>query len=258
VRLRTTAENSQQSDTIAVESYRDSAYSPATALRTYELAFRPPATSPRFRLQFDYLNVEPLDNPTTDLFLDEVAIKRVVESEFASATLEAHWDFEQWEDGWVFSAVPTVFAEPEARWDPPVDDRDGRLVTHVVAASGFEFGFWGSQLSIRPVAEHDRLCYAVFTVGTNLTDRTLVPTFRCRINDDKFRLAQLCAVASTGSGENAPVAGEPRDYVVFFRAESGSSMIFSFDVTTDPTRDGDAVDAELYLYKVEVYSVPWE
>jgi hypothetical protein len=43
----------------------------------------------------------------------------------------------------------------------------------------------------------------------------------------------------------------PPDFAV------GEKLIFSFDLTTDPAHDNDAVDgAEIYLHNVAVYSVP--
>lgn len=252
IRLRTTAENSQQADVAVLSSRGSGGVSPFFGnASTQTLFFMPAAGSPSFRMQFDLLNFTPGDAPTAAIGLDAVSICPV---DLATAVTETVITFDTDREGWVPNRtdgfqVPKFFYDPAAGW-----------VTLQAVPSGdeFQFGFWASRVTeplVHPVA--DRLYFAEFTVGSDEIDASRVPSFRVRINESGFRAAQYLQVASNGTSFNSPTLGNPKTYTVFFPpnvATDGAYLMYSFDILTEDA-SGDSTSTTLSLTEVRVRSV---
>ncbi|MCB2155099.1 hypothetical protein KQI84_09450 [bacterium] len=256
VRVRTTAQNSQQAEVLTIESNADAAYSPTPAGVEYTLFFRPPTVSPIFTLEWDVLNFYPLDSASAQLMLDNVVIEQVPETILDGATSEFAYDFEGNQDGWDFFSIPESFPAPGFAYD----SANGRLGLSVADTSEFQFGFWGSSLdpNNNPTIQAGRLYYALFTVGTDIAIADQVPEYRLRLNESLFRVSQYTNVASTGSAMNVPAPGAPRQHLVFFPANMGvgQNLLSSFDILANPASDNLEIGGSIYLESLEIFSVP--
>lgn len=256
IRVRTTADNSQQSEVLSIESHYDGAFSPTVAGRDYTLLFRPSATSPIFRFQFDMLNFYPLDSATATVMLDYVTIQPMPSTLLDGATSERVYDFVGDQDGWNSFTMGSNFSEPAFAYD----SANSRLGIEIADTGDFQFGFWGSTIDPAnnvPIVA-DRLYGAVYSVGTNIADPDQVPEFRLRLNESLFRVSQYTNIASTGTADNVPTTDGPKDYMVFFPVNMGvgRELLCSFDLLTDPSADNVLVGGSIFVERVEVFSAP--
>ncbi|MCB2156259.1 formylglycine-generating enzyme family protein [bacterium] len=258
IRIRTTAENSQQSDVLVIESNAGGAYSPGPNGRQYDLYFSPPATSSIFSLHFDMLNFTPRDSQTATLRLDQVSISPVPDYAFLQSREEKIYDFSEGTNDWQYFGIPEAFASPVFSYD----QAGQRLVASPSDADEFQFGFWGSSLesSNNVTIEPHRMYYGIFTVGSDLVDPQLAPTFRLRMNESLFRACAYTVIAPTGQALNTPTLGVPRDYTVYFPPDFGveTSLLSSFDFLADPEHALLDRNGSLFLERVQIRSVPTE
>lgn len=259
VRFRTTAENSQQSDLMVISSNTAGGISPYARGNTNStLYFMPAAGSPDFRLQFDMLNFATLsDSADSMVALDYAQICHIPASQIEAPRLEAHYEFQSPLNGWTTEThVEAGYLAPIFRYDL---GRAALSLKPVPSGDSFVFGYWGSPEVgelVRP--ETGRLYYATFTVESDQTDASMVPSFRVRINESGFRVAQYLQVASTGTAFNSPTVGNPKEYTVFFPpnvATDGAYLIYSFDMVTQDS-DGDSLDTTIFLNEISVFSIP--
>lgn len=257
LRLRATSGDLTRSAALTIESGNDGAASPTPQGRRYSLPFTlPPKALPianPFTLSFEMLNFNPAAAPWGDLILDaaEVTHRRL-------DTLQSHWrlDYEYAfegfsNDGWTPSTRIHPFTSPQF-----ITTGDA-LALRGTPDHTDVFGFWSSpadDIAIEP----NRLYRATFRVESDVdaADRERVPQLRLRMNESGFRAGTFVAVESRCDGFDSPVAGQPRDYAVYFLpppAADGRGLLLSFDfLNFDPE---DLAGATLRLHDVRVESI---
>jgi hypothetical protein len=256
IRMRTTAENSQQADVLVISSNSPNGISPyADHPSASTIYFMPAKGSPEFRLQFDMMNFDQLnDSKSAKVGLEFAEICNFSPIDTTDARIEAHFTFNESNEGWTTHSFE-AYQPPTFEYDAvggslnlisgPIDDN-------------FQFGYWGSPESGKLVYPEDgRLYFGEFTVVSDQFIAKEVPSFRMRINESGFRVAQYMQVASTGTSSNSPTVGNPKTYTVFFPpniATDGAFLIYSFDLVTQQL-DGDA-NATLSLNQLVIKSIP--
>ncbi|MCB2156342.1 VCBS repeat-containing protein, partial [bacterium] len=255
-RLRTTSGTGQKSEVLSIESHFDGAYSPTPEGRDYTLTFQPSANDSVFECYFDLLNFYPQDSATATVLLDRVEVKPIADLSMESARLDRIYPFFEGQDGWQSYTIPGVFAEPTFAYD----QTNSRLGISIADTDDFQFGFWGSTIdpANNVTIEPDYLYWAIFTVGTDITDPQRVPEFRLRLNESMFRASQYTNIAATGSAAGVPTAGNAKEYTVFFPPNmgAGGNLLCSFDLLANPSRQLLDVGSSIYLERVEVLSQP--
>jgi len=241
---------------LSIESEGDGAASPTPEGRRYSLPFLlSPATSSSvspFTLSFELLNFDPDDTFYGDLLLDSAEVMYHVLDDS-----KIPWRAEK-----AYSAEGFTFEEWAPHGAPPFTSPEFFYTGEALAVRGDTdradvFGYWSSP-GDDVIIEPGRLYRATFRVDSDVaaSDRARVPQFRLRMNETGLQASTFVAVESRGGGEDSPVAGEPRDYTVYFlppEAIAGHGLIFSFDfLNFDATDDAGAT---LRLYSVRVESV---
>lgn len=256
IRLRTTAENSQQTDLAVISSNSPGGISPfAGGASTAALYFKPSAGSPDFRLQFDMLNFAARgDSADAMVGLDGVSICNFTPLDISAAITEAEFTFDSSDEGWTTTSYVDLQA-PNFTYNSANGSLD---LKSVPSGDNTVFGYWGSfesGVQLHPVA--GRLYFAEFTVESDQVNAALVPSFRVRINESGFRVAQYLQAASTGTSFNSPTIGNPKTYTVFFPPNvitDDAFLIYSFDILTKDS-EGDSTVATLSLTNLLIRSI---
>jgi hypothetical protein len=175
-----------------------------------------------------------------------------------SLLVRAGYSFDLGADGWTTQSAAPVF-------EPPLGEfTTGSLVLRSLTNTN-TFGYWQSPaqgIKIIPGS----LYLAQFTVSSEVTDRSRVPTVRCRVNTADAQVAHSLRVDSSGAGELSPSAS-PVLYNLYFASPStlvGSAettVSLSFDLLNfDPTDEAHAVvrleGAELTRFVLADLSTP--
>lgn len=251
LRLRTTPENFQQSAFIAAESRGDGAWSPDSSGRWYTHSFIPVPGGEQARMQFEILNFDPGDDPQGDLQLDAVNITRRPPEDLQPRTLVKNYTFGSSREGWKEATVPG-FPSPNLGY------ASGSLRARGQGRVG-EFAYWYS--SVTNIDLNSSLLYVItFTVSTDLSveNRTKVPQFRLRANEETLHASSVLTVESKGDSSRSPASGFPQDYVLLFHppaVANGQGLVLSWDyMNFDPK---DAASSLLRLENVRVESVPY-
>lgn len=250
MRLRTTAENLQQSTYLVIDSGNDGAIAPNAAGREYTLFFAPAQDATRFQLEFDMLNFNSNDAAYGDLQLDTVTVARRDIAFLEGLETVRTYTFDAGTEGWVSGA--------SSQLTPPLFGTEpGALTIRGQAGSLPLYGYWGSPED--EIAIDSTKIYAVtFEVESDVpaANRDKVPQFRCRVNEGTFHQAMYLSVESRGTSDRSPVAGEPQEYTVYFQppdVASGSGLISSFDLLHYDTTD--KADAAFKVKTVTIQSV---
>lgn len=250
MRLRTTAENLQQSTYLVIDSGDDGAISPNADGRNYTLYFAPAQGATRFQLEFDMLNFNPDDAAYGDLELDSVTVTRRDIAFLDGLQTVKSYTFDTGVENWVTrisdQLTPAIFGtEP------------GALTLRGAVGSLPVYGYWGSPEN--DIAIDPSKVYAVtFEVESDVApaQRDQVPQFRCRVNEGTFHQTMYLSVESRGTSERSPVAGEPQEYTVYFQppnVAAGHGLISSFDMLNYSATD--KADATLKIRTVTIQAV---
>jgi len=272
LRVRVSEADGRQSNFLAVESGADGFASPGVSGKEYHLLFTPATTAAATailegRLAFDLLNFDPGDDPTGDLQLDEVEIRRHTASEIGDRTPLKTYDFSQDHDGWTSHSV-APFDSPEFGTEPGALTMRG---TEPTGGPPQAFGFWSSPDGDIPATDISGpvVYIATFEVESSLaaSDRSRTPQFRVRLNDGIQHSAAVLAIESTGDGGRSPIAGETARYVVYYVPQQpipeptasqigGSELQVSFDYLNFSAMDDPA--ATLKLLQVDIEAAPFQ
>lgn len=248
LRFRSTSASLSKSAMLVIDSQADGAVSPTPEGRRYDLWFVPSPDSLGFRLDFEMLNFNPLDDPNGSLELDTAELWRVEPWSMTGLRAEKTYTFDDGAEGWTFFAPPQFTA-------PGYTVADSALV--LVSRPGDNtFGYWTSPAAGATMIESGRMYIARFRVASDVADKQMskVPGFRCRIHEGSFHAGAVVAVESV-TGEVSPVVDSPREFDVYFEppaASAGQPLILAFDMTKFAFGDSDT--AQLRLEEVTVFS----
>ena len=214
VRLRLNSQNGQQADHLVIESSEDGAYSPNAQGKDYRVFFVPPASAigqpenlDDMFMAIDILSFNPQDSPTAKIGLDSVVVQRIAFSDLAQAQAVRTYTFDYSVEGWQFVTLPGYFSSPRSA------HRDGAL--QITATSNYDnFGFWASPTTDLHI-EANKLYRGRFTVSSNLTDLTKVPTIRFRLSASNSQATRALEIISGTDGANSP-GQDATTYDVYF------------------------------------------
>ena len=104
---------------------------------------------------------------------------------------------------------------------------------------------------------------ATFRVESDVaaSARETVPQFRLRLNDGSLHSASIVVVDSRGAASQSPVAGEPGDYVVYFRFPPGlapdAGLLAALDYLNFDAEDNATATLKLREVMIEAVPYPW-
>lgn len=279
-RLITHSNNFQVGTTTDIQSTGTGSSSPASgADKTYEVYFTVPSgsTENQMALAFDYVNTNTTFDPnssTAAVDLKNVTIKEainvIVAKEMRRFTFDSStedWQFDNSEAsgygmnparGFRNAAVGSLRIDGYNPTTP-----DGQPVLLQPKYGKWYYNILGSNIRIEP----NRLYKAVFTVGTDQQDPSLVPMFRLITHSmdssafiKGFQVGTTTSVSSMGDGLSCPSSGNDKTYEVYFTIPQGSTqneMAFTFDYvnTNTPGVDENSSTAAVDLKEVVIYEV---
>lgn len=237
IRVRTSAESFQRSDLVVATSTQNGSFSPSTTARNYVTYFKQPANESRFRLDFDVLNVDPLDTANTVLSLENVVIEHLGVGAATNQQSVASFNFrETGANGFVAEPEIPVIQKPAV-----FDSTNGLLIRGIepdpvrgatVIYPPVIFGYWG--LTTAVPFEGNKLYRVRWTVNSDATAENFqaLPTFRLRVNDSSLKFAALTNIDSVNTGAEVPRGGNAVSYDLWMLAPAeiaGNTWIFSFD-----------------------------
>jgi hypothetical protein len=197
---------------------------------------------------FGLLNFASENSADATIFLDSLTLERSTLSYFDDSwTTVTTFDFETSTESWSFVSVPGIF-------DPPLSGHSQSALTITTLNTSNTFGFWVSPIID---VEQDNLYRAQFNVSTDVTDQTLVPSIRFRLNLGNNQIAAALNIESPGDGKSSPLSTGNTTYQLFFAPPANAvadGMLISFDVLGfDP---GDQAQSTLYLDSVRIDKTP--
>ncbi len=159
------------------------------------------------------------------------------------------YTFDLGPERWGAGGAPVIFTPPTT------SSTSGMLGLHSTINTN-TFGFWTSLNELYMQA--DTLYRAQCTVSTDITDPTLVPELRLRLNTQNNQLASILDVVSNSGAESAPTPGGQTYSLYFCPHNSGISsfvptMSLAFDLLN--FNPDDAATASLLLDDVTISRV---
>ncbi len=217
-----------------------------------------------FRLDFDMLNVDPMDGAIQTLSLDSVLVESLGTDSLPTGAPVATFDFINSGNTAGFTARPqsSPFALPAL-----YDDTAGLLIQGVETeplrgvTDETIFGFWGAETDI--VFANFNLYQIQWTVTSSADDSSTsaLPTFRLRVNDSSLKFSALTNLESIDGGAvPLPTADTPIVYNQWVQTPgpiAGNQWIFSFDYLyvagsgNDPTHSITVTNIEVTAYDLE-------
>jgi hypothetical protein len=167
-----------------------------------------------------------------------------------SAWSPIKYDFAADEEGWTFSGAVGGF-------DPPVSSYGDGAIKLTAANNTNCFGFWYGPADAIGILDNDYLYRARFGVFSDQTDKSLVPTFRCRWNIANMTQGDTIMINSNMAGEASPDT-TTADYDLYFRPQGtldGLAGIPAFDIInmdSDDAADGVVACDYVYIDRVDV------
>jgi hypothetical protein len=227
-RLRINQKGAWQSWDRVVNSNMDQSCS--TTPKDYLVFLDPVVTGPgdeNLVFSFDILSFDVLDNTMSWLFLEELMMD---ETSVAGSSSVASYDFSSGADGWIFKG--TI-----AGYDTPLSAISTGVIGLSPVGSTNCFSFWESpDLPLTDGYQYR----ATWQMGSSAPNADLSVQFRLRVNQKGSWQAWDRGVNSFY--QNAPAAGSPKMYHIFFDTNvtgSGDDMgVMSFDIMSfDPADD---------------------
>jgi hypothetical protein len=152
------------------------------------------------------------------------------------------FDFTLGCEGWTSVTVPAAFSAPDL-----VSAPDQLKIFSMTNTNCF--GYWQSPSDAVGV-ESGYLYRARFSVSTNVTDQSLVPQIRLRVNSSNLQQSDYLTIESSGGGGASPVPSGTDYDLYFVPPASATTTMLSFDLLN--FNPGDAATAELALDSVAV------
>ncbi len=263
IRLRFSSEDFQRTDLTVVTSAGDGWHAPPTAPRVYTSLFQLPEGSENMRIDFDVLNVDPMDAANATLSVGFVSVKHEGTGWVSDGTEILSHDFTENsadELGWVSDFDQSGALNPPGEF---TDTGEGLLIRGQADGQRQEslhFGFWTAETEFTfPGA---RVYRARWTVGSDATAETksTLPGFRLRVNESSLNLATVTHLESVNGSVDLPTASEDKVYDQWFitpEGIDGREIYLSFDYLF--VGGGDTPDdpgLELILRSVELTEYP--
>jgi hypothetical protein len=152
------------------------------------------------------------------------------------------FDFAADRDDWTTRCAPVVFSVPDFVFEPD-------YLKVVSSTNTNMFGYWQSLEDAIP-ADPDYLYRARFNVSTDITDQSLVPQIRLRVNSLNLQQYDVLSIESAGDGGASPTT-TGTDYDLYFvPPENETASMIAFDLLN--FNPDDAAVAELALDAVTV------
>jgi len=229
-RVRWNSSNLKQADLVMINSNDAGDASPATAVRDYDLYFRPQggALEPSVTgvLSFDMINMNPNDSTDAMISCDYVQVDKVALGDLGTSTPVASYAFTAEPEGW--SSSPAI-----APFDRPLfnsNDLDGTLEM-ACDNSINTFGYWQNlqdEISLDNAVLYQLRVSAATDANLAKIAQEDPPLLRLRLYDHPTN--QMCAVFQT--------------------------PIFKYDVTPSPFAKGAAaLFSDYYMYFINSYGV---
>jgi hypothetical protein len=253
IRLRANAANLQQYDYLGIDSTGGGDFSPGPGGDDYELYFISLSAAGTVSLAFDVLNFNPEDAPDATVSLDSVIVNRYAFDTLSTPVLVRRYDFTLGADGWTTGGAPIVFSMPGALWNTG----DGALDL-LYTTNTNTFGYWKNEIS-DIVIEQGRLYRIGYEVRSDITDSSLAPHIRLRVNTSDLQAARVVGIESRGGGELSPGI-VPRMYeLLYMRAPEtsvGHTLVVAFDVLNFSPDDAVSGLLQLQTVVVETLDIP--
>ena len=237
VRLRFNAQTFHQADELVLSSNPTALPMPGDDWTTFDLLFEPPVSScsrPEERddlyASLDVYSFNFEEDIGVPIELERVLVDRVPVDMLTTKSLVRDYTFSDSTEGWIAEGAPGTFDMPIAAHQP------GRLSLTAVNSTNC-FGYWTSPDDIE-TSTGAELYRIQFAVSTDVTDRTLTPSFRLRLNTADLACAATQTIESRGDGEMSPYLnvtqpGKLFIYNLYFYkpvASEPSRMQISFDL----------------------------
>jgi hypothetical protein len=256
MRLRLSSDDFQRSDILTVTSTGTGEFSPGTTPRDYTALTY--GSLEQLRLDFDMINVDTSDAANASFALQGARLDLLnvggLGQEGTSTVLDLTTDASAWTtayDGTGAIAAPVEFLASEdgllIRGESPAVAQEAPVYTPVL------FGFWNT--AIAAPGDIESLYRVRWTVGSDATSRTAVPTFRLRVNDASLQFGSLVVIDSPSNAARVPIAGQDEIYDQWFLLPStvaGNDWLLSFDYLYADTSPNDDSATGLWLRRVEI------
>ncbi|CAN5237874.1 hypothetical protein BH09SUM1_BH09SUM1_25580 [soil metagenome] len=242
-RLRASPVDFAQTAEFTVSSVGSSpAFVPDTNGRTYQHFFNLPDGSTQFHIYFDVINASPDDAAVARVSLESIALTKIGTltggiSEGAAIVPKNN------PSDWVPVTATPTFAAPIF-----TTDARGISIRHAQTdpnVAGRSFGFYDYLSNV--TVQAGRLYRFDFTVSardertTNIR-KSVVPTFRLRLNDASFQSATLLQIESITDSSRIPTFLQNQVYTVWYLGDSaiaGQKLHVAFDYLYDPSSFND-------------------
>lgn len=182
---------------------------------------------------YDLLSFNPNDNSNAWIYCDSVVVEEV---DVLSVTTVAQYEFNESEDGWIFSGALPGLSEAQQLISPSGIGLSPN-------GSPNCFGFW---MSPDITVEKDKLYRATYSVSSNNDSPQTTPQFRLRVAEPENWRGWMTTVDSADG--QTPYNGYSLDYSVLFDPQTtkdSTTANLAFDIMSFNTDDNTA--AELYL-----------
>lgn len=240
-RLRANFSTGSQSGLLDVASPLG-AVSPSTTPRDYNLFLEQLGNEVGIHIAVDLIGFGP-DDPATVLNIDNVELNSIHSDAVSVVDANiAEYDFTAGAGTWIPTTI-TLFAA-----QPNFYDTNGKLsIESTAGAAGGLFGFWHDPIVHLLANGQDTLYRLTYTLSSDQTDISLVPTIRLRVNTASG-MSHLMQLDSIGAIQLSP-GTTPSDYRVYFEAPAeadGEYLDVNMDMLQNPGTI-DALDATINL-----------
>lgn len=236
---------------------------------SYGVAFGPPWTSDSqshwaywvrqavtYGVQNSYSEVDIRDavwevtDPSGTTIYSEILININYPENGPSKNIISH-DFSTDTQGWTFAA-PIPFNAPTSGYDSLWYG-----LTITPQDNTYSFGFWNSPATSGFTYQTNCYYSVQAFLTSDLTDSSVVPVIRLRVNSADAKQADVYVITSTGLGESSPAGFEIYQfYFVPSQDVIGQEMVIAFDVLNFDSND--AVSPTLGLISAQIERHPIE
>lgn len=231
LRLRASMSDFQQSAVFDIISLSAGEASPTQTPQMYPLFFQPSpiaaADGARRPLSafYDLVNIgDPEDSLAADVRLHYLTMDVFETSDFRNIEVMKDYTFDGSVEGWTGkNAGGSIggFTVPNYSYE----GGRGRLVMTVNDTTN-TYGFWESPYFIDEIpAVSTKLYRATFTVGTNNSKPSTMPTVRLRFYCNNFQTASEISLEPRGDADVVPLAGVSREYQVYLVTSPAATSV---------------------------------
>ena len=260
LRLRSSSEGFEQSDVLVIGSNRNAPFWPESAGTEYTHYFTQPEDIDTFRFHFDMAIFQTDIRFIVTSFLSAHTLTPMSIDTLGAPRSEGSFDFAGQDHEWNHQA----FLGDEGSVSPIFFENNTGLAMRGIQVGETDassiMGMWTSPNDVAQpiVLEANRVYRASFTVASDGTEKTAIPTFRARLNDSSFQASSYVNIESKVTAR-APVVGSPETYDVYLNAPealAGNELLFSFDYLYTGGDNDPSVALTLESIEVVSYSAP--